>query len=321
MPTQLFRRPAAIVLVLVGTVAHGDEGRGAAAPADGPVGWASAEGGTTGGAGGPTVTATDEASLILHAKAEGPLVIRVSGTVRLSEPVRVGSDKTLLGVGADAKLVGGGLRVVKAENVVIRNLSISEAPDAIDVENSRHVWVDHCDLSACKDGLLDVKRGSDLVTVSWTRFHDHRKTCLLGHSDKDDVRRLDSGRLRVTYHHNYFDGTATRHPRVRFTEPVHVFNNSFRGNEYGVASLMDAGVVVEGNHFEDVERPTLTAYGDSPDPGRLVERDNVYVRSGPPQARGAVKEPRDAYPYTLDAAAEVPAIVRRGAGVGKVGGD
>lgn len=311
--TVRFHKSAAALAMLVAAVAYAREGE--STDGDGPIGWASAEGGTTGGAGGPTVTAADEAALVRHAKAEGPLVIRISGTIRLSEPVRVGSDKTILGAGADARLVGGGLRVAKAKNVVIRNLSISEAPDAIDIESSRHVWVDHCDLSRCKDGLLDVKRGSDLVTVSWNHFHDHHKTCLLGHSDKEDIRRLDTGRLRVTYHHNFFDGTATRHPRVRFAEPVHVFNNYFRGNEYGVASLMDAGTLVEGNYFEDVERPTLTEYGDSPDPGRLAERDNLYKSSGAPQSRGTVAEPRDAYSYTLDAAEDVPAAVRNGAGV------
>ena len=121
------------------------------------------------------------------------------------------------------------------------------------------------------------------ITVSWNHFHDHHKTCLLGHSDKDDVRQIDTGHLRVTYHHNFFDGTKTRHPRVRYAEPVHVFNNYFKNNEYGVAALMDSGVLVEGNVFENVEHPTHTQYGDSPGPGRLVERDNLYIKSGTPK--------------------------------------
>ncbi len=100
------------------------------------------------------------------------------------------------------------------------------------------------------------------------------------------ARRLDQGHLRVTYHHNFFDGSKTRHPRVRLGEPVHVFNNYFRNNDYGVASTSDAGVVVEGNHFENVRQPTYTRYGDSKEPGRLVERGNRFVKSGTPQARG-----------------------------------
>ena len=247
------------------------------------------------------------------------MIIRVSGTIHLTSPVRVKSNKTILGVGRDATIQGGGISLTKVSNIIIRNLTITGATDAVNIEGAaHHVWVDHCDLSKCTDGLLDIKRGSDLVTVSWNHFHDHHKTCLLGHSDKDDVRRIDTGHLRVTYHHNFFDGTQTRHPRVRYAEPVHVFNNYFKNNEYGVAALMDSGVLVEGNVFENVEHPTHTQYGDSPGPGRLVERGNLYIKSGAPEVRGTVAEPRTAYRYTLDKPAGIAASVGQGAGVGKL---
>jgi pectate lyase len=301
-----------LVLFLMASNAGADD--------DVPVGWASVAGGTTGGQGGATITVSDAAALETAAQSTPPLIIRVVGTVHLASPLRVKSNKTIVGVGSDATIVGGGIFLTKVSNIIIRNLTIHEAPDAINlVGAAHHVWVDHCDLSKCTDGLLDIKRGSDFVTVSWNRFHDHHKTCLLGHSDKDDIRRMDTGHLRVTYHHNFFDGTQTRHPRVRFAEPVHVFSNYFKNNEYGVAALMDSGVLVEGNVFENVEHPTHTQYGDSPGPGRLVERDNVYVKSGSPEVRGTVAEPRDAYRYTLDKAADVARIVAQGAGVGKVG--
>jgi pectate lyase len=303
-----------MVLVLSLTAGH------AVADDDGPVGWASAAGGTTGGQRGATVTATDAAALEAAAHSTPPLIIRVVGTIHLANPLRVKSNKTLVGAGPDATLVGGGIFLTKVSNIIIRNLTIHDAPDAINLEGAaHHVWVDHCDLSHCNDGLLDIKRGSDFVTVSWNRFHDHHKTCLLGHSDKDDIRRMDAGHLRVTYHHNFFDGTQTRHPRVRFAEPVHVFNNYFKNNEYGVAALMDSGVLVEGNVFENVEHPTHTKYGDSPGPGRLVERDNLYIKSGSPEVRGTVAEPREAYRYALDKPADVARIVAQGAGVGKAG--
>jgi len=98
---------------------------------------------------------------------------------------------------------------------------------------------------------------------------------LLGHDDGNSAE--DLGHLRVTYHHNWFDGSVQRHPRVRFAEPVHVFNNYYVGNSgYGVASTMNAGVLVEGNYFDGVAKPTVTETGDS-DPGHLVQRQNVFV--------------------------------------------
>jgi pectate lyase len=315
MPRKFARNLAPLVFLLsFGAFLRSDDGP--TAGADAAVGWASVEGGTQGGAGGLTVMVADAASLELQVQGDDPRIVQIAGTIRLSGPVKVRSHKTILGMGAEAKLVGGGLHLSGVNDVIIRNIAIADAPDAIGIEQkSHHIWIDHCDLSHCDDGLLDIKRGSDLITVSWNRFHDHHKTCLVGHSDKEEIRRGDTGHLRVTYHHNFFDGTSTRHPRVRFAEGVHVFNNYYRNNEYGVASVMDAGVLVEGNFFEGVDHPTHTRYGDSPDPGRLVERNNLFERCAhPPETRGTIKELTDSYRYTLDKAAEVRDIVSKSAG-------
>lgn len=130
---------------------------------------------------------------------------------------------------------------------------------------------------------------------------------------------MDTGKLRVTYHHNFFDGTTTRHPRVRYGETVHVFNNYFLGKDHGAHSSMDAGVLVEGNYFERVRYPTDTDFGSSPEPGRLVERLNVFDNcANEPDVRGTVKEIGDAYSYELDKAEDIPEIVKNGVGVGKI---
>src|SRR3954454_23411087 len=80
---------------------------------DTPVGWASVEGGTTGGQGGATVTVSEASALVANAASKPPVIIRVSGTTRLSSPVRVASNKTILGMGSDASIVGGGFQVAK----------------------------------------------------------------------------------------------------------------------------------------------------------------------------------------------------------------
>lgn len=262
---------------------------GMAEDAPTPLGWASVGQLTTGGAGGAVYRVATVAELERALAAAAPRLIEITSEIRLEKAARIPSDTTIAGVTKLAKITGDGLHVRRAQNVIISNLVISQAGDAISIEESQYVWIDHCDLSACRDGLIDIKRGSDFVTVSWNHLHDHQKTCLLGHSDKDSIREIDRGHLRATYHHNFFDGTKTRHPRVRFADGVHVFNNHFRGNEYGVASVMDAGVIVESNIFEDVEQPTLTAYGDSPLPGRLVASNNLLIRSGAIQTRGEVE--------------------------------
>ncbi|MDR7280363.1 GNAT family N-acetyltransferase [Catenuloplanes atrovinosus] len=76
----------------------------------------------------------------------------------------------------------------------------------------------------------------------------------------------------------------------------------------GVASTMGAGVLVEGNHFENVTRPTAVGYAGS-GPGDLVRRDNVFVNSGAPESAGTVNP--IPYAYSLDLAATVRSVPPR----------
>jgi pectate lyase len=291
--------------------------------------------GTTGGAGGPVVTATTTAQFLDYISRPGPLTVQVSGTITLPTGSTdgmhpVASDKTITGLGGSARITGGGLHIGlpasdsvtsppanAVHNIIIRNLRFDGASDdLINIQMfSHHIWIDHNDFSNGDDGAVDIKRGSDYATVSWNRFHDHDKTLLLGHDD--DNAAQDRGRLRVTYHHNYFDASDQRNPRVRFGDPVHVYNNYYRDNSYGVASTMDAGVVLEGNYFFSVNNPARVDF--SGDLGRLVARDNILVDCNHAiETRGSVTEPRTYYAYTLHRAAEVPTVVPAGAGAGKI---
>jgi pectate lyase len=281
-------------------------------PPTGLVGWATQNGGTTGGGGAATTTVTTAAALTSALGSTSAAVIRVSGTISCSGMLRTRSDKTVIGA-SGATIVGCGLTISGDRNVIVRNLTFRDwDDDAVNVEQSAtNIWIDHNTFSNGYDGAVDIKRGSDFVTVSWNRTFNHGKTMLLGHSD--DNASQDVGHLRVSYHHNWFDGSATRHPRVRFGNPVHVFNNYYYNNEYGVASTMDAGVLVEGNYFENVDQPTLVGYADS-DPGDLVQRNNYFVGSGTPQSAGSTAS--IPYGYQLDSAASVKSIVTAGAGAG-----
>ncbi|GAA2875424.1 pectate lyase [Actinoplanes cyaneus] len=279
--------------------------------------------GTTGGAAGPTVTVSTAADLARYAGANTPYTIMVAGRISVGGMVTVVANKSILGVGSTAEITGGGLQLGTTTrpgtNVIIRNLRFSGASDdSISVTNkAHHVWIDHNEFLPAYDGSLDIKRQSTYVTVSWNRFSGTDKTMLLGHSD---TFTSDVGYLRVSYHHNLFDGSNQRHPRVRFGEPVHVYNNYYRDiGLYGIASTENAGVVAEGNFFENVAYPCYSTggYAES-NPGRLVQRDNAFRNSGTCEAGGTVAEPRTYYGYTLDPATSVPSLVTAGAGVGRI---
>ncbi|MGK5498231.1 pectate lyase family protein [Streptomyces sp. URMC 125] len=307
---------AAAALTLTGantlTGVAAETGTPAPLAADQPMGFGA---GTTGGAGGTTVTVTNASQFIAAVQRSEPTVVRVNGTVNLSSMTKVASNKTVIGVGTSGKITGSGLNLNKVNNVIIRNLTFSGSnDDAINVQYSTKVWIDHNDISDANDGALDIKRASDHITVSWNRVHDHDKTFLLGHSDSNGGE--DTGKLRVTYHHNWFDGTNQRHPRVRFGNPVHVLNNYYSNiGSYGVASTENAGVLVEGNYFENVEDPFHRGEGSS-DVGGLAARNNHFVNSGQGETGGSVAP--IPYGYTADSASSVKSIVSAGAGVGKI---
>jgi pectate lyase len=320
----------ALALLLGGTaVSTGGDSAAAQTPAPladtSPTGFAAVnalgQNGTTGGVGGPTVTATNTQQFLDYIDTTGPLVIRVQGTINITSKQGVRPNKTIIGVGSSAVINGGGLDFYRSYNVIVRNLKFTNAEDdAVNVgQESHHIWIDHNEFVAPVDGAIDIVRASQYVTVSWNWFNKTDKSMLLGHSDGNGSQ--DAAKLKVSIHHNFFDGSRQRHPRVRFGEPVHIYNNYYKGNAiYGVASTMNAGVVVEGNYFESVPHPCYSASGyDESGPGRLVQRSNVFTGSGACEANGTVTEPRTYYSYTLDPAADVPSLVRAGVGIGKIG--
>jgi pectate lyase len=298
-------------------VAHGEET--AAAPQTfgvlDLVGWATQNGGTSGGGGAATTTVTSASALTSALGSSSAAVIRVSGTISCSGMLRVRSNKTIIG-NSGATISGCGLNINGDRNVIIRNITFRGwNDDAINVqESATNIWIDHNSFTGGKDGAVDIKRGSDFITVSWNRVFGHDKSMLLGHSD--DNASQDRGHLRVTYHHNWFDGSKQRHPRVRFGNPVHVYNNYYYNNSgYGVASTEGAGVLVEANSFENVKDPFHLGEGDS-GPGTLVARNNHFVNSGSGQAGGSVAS--IPYSYSADAASSVKSIVTANAGAGRI---
>ena len=185
-------------------------------------------------------------------------------------------------------------------------------------DRAHHVWVDHCTISNCDDEAIDISHASDYITVSWNHFHNQDKVALLGHSTDNGAE--DTGHFKVTYHHNFFDETLSRHPRVRFSFLCHVYNNYYNGGpstDYGIASTCDAYVLAEGNYFKNWEDPMLCLhYSDDPN-GWLIERDNIYDNSDDPEVNppAYMPEPSTYYSYTLDNHKDIPTMVSLGAGV------
>jgi len=297
----------------------------------GEEGWATVNGATTGGCGGPTVTVTSLAQLQTEANKTTPEIILVNGLFTGSGEVVVRANKSIIGVGASSGLVGIGLSIehMHPANVIVQNLNISKVTassgdgDAIHVQDADHIWIDHNSLSSdlnsghdFYDGLVDITHAGDFITVSWNHHFNHFKDSLLGHSDGNASE--DTGHLRVTYHHNWYDNTKERHPRVRFGDPVHVYDNYVLNADYGVASVVNGGTLVQDNVFENVTQACFSASGFADSgPGRLVAVNNQLINSGVCETNGTVA----AIPYSfhLDDVSVVKSLVMAGAGAGHTG--
>ncbi|CAH9137572.1 unnamed protein product [Cuscuta epithymum] len=209
---------------------------------------------------------------------EGPVWIIFQGdmVINLKHELFVSGDTTIDGRGAKVQITGAGcITLLSVTNVIIHNLLIYNCRpspandvvelnqgltepvspsdgDAISVQKSRDVWIDHCILANCADGLIDVTQGSTAVTVSNNRFTHHDKVMLLGHEDDDK----DDAGMQVTVAFNVFgELLGQRMPRCR-TGYFHVVNNDYTGwIIYAVGGSGSPTINCQGNRFKAPDNP------------------------------------------------------------------
>jgi len=316
--------------------------RGGSEPDFSLSGWATEAGGTSGGKGGQTITVSTgtELAQALEDKQDSstPLTILVEGSITPANSgdltkfdVKDVSDLSIIGVGAGAEFAGIGIKVVRASNIVLRNLKIFNVTigdkDAISIEGpADHIWVDHCELHAeyqnvdkdYYDGLLDAKAEAEYITYSWNYLHDSWKTMLVGSSEDDTFDR------KLTLHHNHFQNCNSRLPLFRGGNG-HVFNNLFEDVvSTAINSRLGACLRVENNSFYNVMNPWISAYSDELGGVELVcnsvDDDSAFVR----EADDEHEAPNCSavIPYTYDQVLShvdhVADLVSEHAGVGKL---
>lgn len=317
-----------VVLAALGQDLH-------AAPDFGLVGFATQNGGTTGGKAGPTITVTNYADLKTYAEKTEAYTVMVQGTITngvQGGQIRVKSNKSIIGIGGTAFLNGVGIDVSSQNNVIIQNLKITlvgtttpssvNGGDLISISGtSKNIWVDHCELYSEDpsvqtdkdkyDGLLDIKGQTGWITLSWNYLHDHHKGGLVGAADDD----LNDDR-KVTLHHNYYRKVLLRVPMYRGSTG-HFFNNYIVGAKDATEIRAGTCVRVEKNYYESLN---YSIYTPSDSPGKTERIDNVEVshasRAYPANCTASI-------PYSYSSVlttttADVKTIVPQYAGVGKL---
>ena len=231
-----------------------------------------------------------------------PLIIRMVGQIKSADikglnstgylEVKGSYNTTFEGVGEDATVYGWGILVRNSHNIEIKNLGVMMFPDdgiSLDTGND-NIWVHNNDIfygaagsdadQVKGDGSTDVKL-STYVTIAYNHYYDSGKSSLCGMKDTEN--------FFVTYHHNWFDHSDSRHPRIR-VGTVHVYNNYFDGNaKYGVGVTKGSSAFVEANDFRNCKDPMLSSLqgtdikygaegaGFSDEPGGMIKSYNNKI--------------------------------------------
>jgi pectate lyase len=191
---------------------------------------------------------------------------------------------TFEGVGDDATLYGLGFKTTRAANLEIRNFGImltnSTEGDNVGINSdSKHIWVHNNDMfygnpgsdadQVKGDGTTDIKKSTN-ITVSYNHYWDNGKVHLLGNGGETPGY--------VTYHHNWYDHSDSRHPRVR-QHYVHVYNNYYDGvHTYGIGSTTASSIFSERNYFRNTNRPmTISMQGS--DNGTFSSEDGGMIKA------------------------------------------
>ncbi|MEX1652318.1 pectinesterase family protein [Streptomyces pseudovenezuelae] len=280
--------------------------------------------GTYGGRDGQIVTVKTLADLEKYATASEPYVIVVAATITMDpvgKEIKVQSNKTIVGSGTSGQIVGGGFFLGSGvHNVIIRNLTIRDAYqgvwndkehdfDAIQMDGAHHVWIDHNDLRHMADGLIDVRKDSTYVTVSWNKLSQDNKAFGIGWTENVVTD--------ITVHHNWIRETEQRNPSTDNAAHAHLYNNFLEDvagtditSSYGNYSRGATKMVLENSWFQGFKNPVIKDSTAS-----IVQKGNTFVgTSGRNESGGTAFDPRTYYAYTLDKTADVPALLKSGAG-------
>lgn len=204
-----------------------------------------------------------------------------------------------------------------------------------------HIWIDHCEFfngnAASKDrydGLLDCKNNVQWMTFSYNHFHNHDKSCLFGKGDSDV---FDNCRT-ISFHHNFFENIEGSRLPLQRGGHLHFYNNYMLGCQDGWDVRPKAVGYMEACYFADTKSPVRSDRGGELNINKTSGYDVIYTGCNN-LMEGYTNEDNHkvskSYPVTLsewipvqtapsysvknlDKTVEVPGLLRKYAGAGKI---
>src|SRR5690242_228067 len=256
------------------------------------IGWATQPGGTSGGsaaAAAQVYTVSTKAQLIAaiagtdpatgKKNKTAPKIIKWVGTIDMTEgkpytshsdqasrgEIKLNPNTTIIGVGSNAYLPNGWFKISKIDNVIIRNIKVTNpcdlAPkwdsgdgagnynsafDGTTIDGATHVWLDHMWYTDApytddkeplgntdKNGVVKrVQCHDGAVDIKNGADYVTLSNDIIEEHDKTDLvgssdsTTSDDGHLKVSFIADLYRNSADRSPRVRFGQ-VHVADNYY----------------------------------------------------------------------------------------------
>ena len=262
-------------------------------------------GAVTGGAGGELIVIDNlnDGSFLTALEQQGPKWIRfsVSGTIQYTGEIEITSNTTIDGRGADIVIssdsdadpefhfYGADKENLIVHNITFKNIGSPSTASGVGlaINNGAHnVWVDHCTFTRNHDDAITVGHAGTDITVSHVRYEDQYLGGVYGWSPDhtEDVA------MKVTFHHNSFDGSNVttpypnkmiRTPAIRYGQ-FHVYNNYINAwGSGGTVSYNEGELRVENNVYDtpggNLEPPIKTTDGYICQLGNLLKSSSVFL--------------------------------------------
>jgi pectate lyase len=319
------------------------------------VGFATQNGGTTGGQAGTVVNVSNYADLKSYAESTTAYTIMVNGTISNGAnggSIAVRSNKSIIGVGSTAYLFGVGLDINSHSNIIIQNLKISltgvttrvDTPgvysstgdnglpqiltnegDCIGIRgSSTNIWIDHCELFSVDPNIQTNKDLYDgLIDIKGQSGFITVSWCYMHDHHKGNLVGASETDLwvdrKITYHHNYYNKVHLRIPMYRGATG-HFFNNYIVGAVDASEIRNNSCVRVEKNYYEALR---YSIYTPNDFPGLTERIDNIEISRTPRAYPGncVATIPYDYSAVLTSVTDDVKTVVPLYAGVGRIGND
>ncbi|KAF4611213.1 hypothetical protein D9613_006663 [Agrocybe pediades] len=188
-------------------------------------------------------------------------------------PLKVASNKTLLGKGSSGGILGKGIKISGASNIIIQNIKIASinpqfvwGGDAIQIDGGSKIWIDHNTIQNIGRQMIATGYGAvTATTISNNVFNGDGTYSATCNGEHYWVALFTGSGDQITFALNYLYKTSGRGPHVGtsgYYQNVHAYNNYFVSvNGHAVDPEVGSKVLLEGNYFNAVTTPVLSGGG------------------------------------------------------------